>query len=108
MAMPPFEGGSPSTSSPPGPPHDGGFKQNATLEEKLQHLAALVPKAENAKNRVSDIHVKATESIGKCNKFSMSLRNVYSYAQQFYAGMNPQFDVRCLPAREFRSTSTGA
>ena len=70
------------------------LKPNATVEEKLALLAVLVPKAENAKNRVADLHAKTLATIDLGNQLAGKILEVNGYAHLFFQGMNPQLVVR--------------
>ena len=70
------------------------LKPNATIEEKLALLAVLVPKAENAKNRVADLHSKIVATIEQGDALAHKMGEVNGYAQLFFQGMNPQLVVR--------------
>jgi hypothetical protein len=103
--------GSPSSSLPASIPNDIVLRPNATAEEKLQLLALLVPKAENAKNRVADLHAKTAANVDKCLKFAAQIKEVHNYAQLFFTQMNPQLMVRActrrIEIRNSRRRSTG-
>ena len=94
FAMQSSDHGSPSSSLPASIPNDIVLRPNATSDEKLQLLALLVPKAENARNRVADLHAKTSANLDKCLKFAAQIKEVHVYAQLFFTQMNPQLVVR--------------
>lgn len=89
---------SPSSLSNSLLPSDAVLKPNATIEEKLYLLSVLVPKAENAKNRVADLHAKTLATIASCAPLAAQIKEVNKYAHLFFSQMTPQLAVRALKA----------
>lgn len=90
-----MQSGNGTTSSPSSIPiGEIVLKPNSTTEEKLNALSILVPKAENAKNRIVDLHGKTVANIESSLSYIEKIKRLHSYADTFFGTFRSQITVR--------------